>query len=60
MIIAGEMSKTATEGEEQRSIFVWATIAAGKYPALNLLFPIPNEGKRRQWSWARLCSDGFN
>lgn len=37
MIVAGEMSKTVTESEEQRSLFVWATIAAGKYPALNLL-----------------------
>ena len=45
MIVAGEMSKTVTESEEQRSLFVWATIAAGKYPALNLLFHIPNEGK---------------
>ena len=56
MIIAGEMSKTATEGEEQRSLFVWATIAAGKYPALNLLFHIPNEGKRSQWTGARMRS----
>lgn len=48
MIIAGATTPTANEGEEQRSLFVWATIAAGKYPALNLLFHIPNEGKRSQ------------
>ena len=46
MIIAGATMPTATESEEQRSLFVWAMLAAGKYPALNLLFHIPNEGKR--------------
>lgn len=59
MIVAGEMSKTVTESEEQRSLFVWATIAAGKYPALNLLFHIPNEGKRSQWTGARMRSEGL-
>lgn len=59
MIIAGATTPTANEGEEQRSLFVWATIAAGKYPALNLLFHIPNEGKRSQWTGARMRSEGL-
>ena len=59
MIIAGATMPTATESEEQRSLFDWATIAAGKYPALNLLFHIPNEGKRSQWTGARMRSEGL-
>ena len=59
MIIAGATMPTANEGEEQRSLFVWATIAAGKYPALNLLFHIPNEGKRSRWTGARMRSEGL-
>lgn len=59
MIVAGEMSKTVTESEEQRCLFDWATIVAGKYPALNLLFHIPNEGKRSQWTGARMRSEGL-
>lgn len=59
MIIAGATTPTVTESEEQRSLFVWATIAAGKYPALNLLFHIPNEGKRSQWTGARMRSEGL-
>ena len=59
MIIAGATMPTANEGEEQRSLFVWATIAAGKYPALNLLFHFPKEGKRSQWTRARKRSEGL-
>lgn len=59
MIIAGATTPTANESEEQRSLFVWATIAAGKYPALNLLFHIPNEGKRSPWTGARMRSEGL-
>ena len=59
MIIAGATTPTANEGEEQRSLFVWAMIAARKYPALNLLFHIPNEGKRSQWTGARMRSEGL-
>jgi len=59
MIIAGTATPTVTESEEQKSLFVWATIAARKYPALNLLFHIPNEGKRSQWTGARMRSEGL-
>ena len=59
MIIAGATTPTVTESEEQRSLFDWATIAARKYPALNLLFHIQNEGKRSQWTGARMRSEGL-
>ena len=35
-----------TEEEEQMALFRWAELAKGKYPALALLFHIPNGGSR--------------
>ena len=35
-----------TEAEEQEMLFQWADIQSVKYPALRLMFHIPNEGKR--------------
>lgn len=35
-----------TEDQEQMLIFQWAAFAHGKYPELDLLYHIPNGGKR--------------
>ena len=35
-----------SEAQEQRSLFQWANMAKGAYPALELLFAIPNGGRR--------------
>lgn len=59
MIVERATTITATEGEEQRSLFLWAEMAAGKYPVLKLLFHVPNEGKRSQWTGARMRSEGL-
>ncbi len=34
------------EDREQMWLFDWALLQSGKYPELNLLFHIPNGGKR--------------
>lgn len=36
----------ATEAQEQAALFSWAARSRVKYPELELLFHIPNEGKR--------------
>ena len=36
----------ATEAEEQKALFEWAELAKGRYPVLELMYHIPNEGRR--------------
>lgn len=36
----------ATEAQEQAALFRWAAYSRVKYPALDLLFAIPNGGRR--------------
>lgn len=48
-----------SEEEEQRRIFVWAEHLRNKYPALDLLYHIPNEGKRTLSAGARLKAIGM-
>lgn len=36
----------ASEEEEQKKVFEWAEYNVGRYPELQLLYHIPNEGKR--------------
>lgn len=40
------MNTTPTEAQEQRALFQWAALAAGKYPELASLLHIPNGGSR--------------
>jgi len=42
------MAKTTvlSEAQEQRMLFQWANMVKGAYPALELLFAIPNGGRR--------------
>lgn len=51
--------QTASESVEQQALFRWAAFAAGKYPELRLLYHVPNEGKRSQWTGARMRSEGL-
>lgn len=39
-------SGIASEAEEQKALFEWRDWAKGKYPALELLYHIPNGGSR--------------
>lgn len=36
------------EDEEQRNLFRWAELMAGKYPELGMMYHIPNGGSRRR------------
>ena len=38
--------KTATEADEQRALFRWAAYSRAKYPALDMMYHIPNGGSR--------------
>ena len=50
---------TATEAQEQEALFRWAAFAEGKWPALSLLYHIPNEGKRSAANGAALQRQGL-
>ena len=47
-----------TEEEEQTVVMHWATIAAGRWPELRLLFHIPNGGKRTKSEAVRFRAAG--
>lgn len=47
-----------TEEEEQTVVMHWATMAAGRWPELRLLFHIPNGGKRSKTEAARFRAAG--
>ena len=47
-----------TEEEEQTVVMHWATMAAGRWPELRMLFHIPNGGKRTKTEAARFRAAG--
>ncbi len=47
-----------TEHAEQRALMTWATLNAARYPALGLLFAIPNGGHRSVATAGRLKAEG--
>ena len=47
-----------TEEEEQTVVMHWATMAAGRWPELRLLFHIPNGGKRSKSEAVRFRAAG--
>lgn len=49
---------TVNEGVEQASLFRWATLASGTIPELELLYHIPNGGKRDIATARRLKAEG--
>lgn len=50
---------TPTEADEQTALFRWAAYNRVKYPALDLLYHIPNEGKRSTITGYRLKEQGM-
>lgn len=47
------------EAAEQRNIFEWAGLMRRAHPELQLLYHVPNEGKRTWRTGARLKSEGL-
>lgn len=47
-----------TESAEQRLLFEWAAYQCGRYPALHMLYHIPNGGARRKSEAARMSAEG--
>ena len=50
---------TPTEAQEQRDLFRWAAYQRGIYPELQLMYHIPNEGKRTTYTGARMKAEGL-
>lgn len=48
-----------TEAQEQEALFSWAAYNRVKYPALELMYHIPNEGKRSGLNGFRLKAQGL-
>lgn len=49
---------TATEHQEQKALFDWVAAQAGAYPALALLYAIPNGGHRLSAVAGKLKAEG--
>ena len=54
-----DASAIPTEAEEQRRLFIWADLHTWKWPELNDLYHIPNEGKRSRVTGARMKQQGL-
>lgn len=52
------INTTPTEEIEQTQLFTWARYASGKYPELELMYHIPNGGKRTKSEAARFKLQG--
>lgn len=50
--------KCSPESREQITLFEWAALNLGKYPELELLYHIPNGGKRAKTTAIRLKLEG--
>lgn len=51
--------KTASESVEQINLFRWAAHMTGQYPVLDLMYHIPNEGKRSRATGGRMKAEGL-
>lgn len=52
------MKIMTTESSEQQALFRWAEFQSGRYPELQLLYHIPNGGKRSKSEAARFRAEG--
>lgn len=65
LIVAGKQKRgkaappAPSESVEQQHLFTWAAFHAGKYPELELLHHIPNEGKRSRGTGGRMKAEGM-
>lgn len=57
---ASEYRFLPTEEDEQTLLFSWVNMQKHAYPELDLLFHIPNEGKRTAQTGARLKAAGLS
>lgn len=48
-----------TESVEQQCLFRWAFYERGKWPELDLMYHIPNEGKRSRATGGRMRAEGL-
>lgn len=48
-----------TESEEQQVLFAWVELTKSKFPDLSLMYHIPNEGKRSNYTGNKLKSEGL-
>ena len=48
-----------SESVEQQTVMQWAAFSSGRYPELELLYHIPNEGKRSKAAAGRLKAEGL-
>lgn len=48
-----------SESVEQQNLFRWANFADCKYPELQLLYHVPNEGKRTAQNGTRMVAEGL-
>lgn len=48
-----------TEAQEQEALFSWAAYNRAKYPALAMMYHIPNEGKRSGLNGLRMRAQGL-
>lgn len=48
-----------SESVEQQTVMRWALYSSGRYPELELLYHIPNEGKRSKAAAGRLKAEGL-
>lgn len=53
-----KINTSPTEDVEQTQLFTWAAWASGKYPELDLMYHIPNGGKRGKAEAARFKAQG--
>lgn len=54
-----DASPVPTESQEQQRLFQWAKMQSGKYPELELMYHIPNEGKRSRITGRRMVAEGM-
>lgn len=52
-------ARAVSEGDEQEAVFEWATLNSGRYPELEFMYHIPNEGKRTARHGAELKRQGL-
>ncbi|MEG0874617.1 MAG: VRR-NUC domain-containing protein [Clostridiales bacterium] len=52
-------SNQGTESQEQIALFRWAAYNIGKYPELEYMYHVPNEGKRNPHTGAKLKMEGL-